>query len=89
MPMAISSPRFTFRKSWRKQPGGLLLHVDLALKVHAVAHLHELVGVARVAVFAGEFASAIGIDRPGKRHARAEVQRFSSDRAGSVKYSIR
>ena len=47
-----------------QEPRGLLLDVDLALEVEAVAHFHELMGVARVAVFAGEFAAAIGIDRP-------------------------
>ena len=52
-----------------QQPRGLLLDVDLALEVDAVAHLHELVRVARIAVFAGELAAAIRIDRPGKRHA--------------------
>ena len=54
-----------------QQPGSLLLDVDLALEVRAVTHLHKFVGVARIAVFAGEFAAAVGIDSPGKRHADA------------------
>ena len=52
-----------------QQLRGLLLDVDLPLEVGAVAHLHELVGVARVAIFAGELASAIGIDGPSEGHA--------------------
>ena len=46
--------------------GGLLLDENLALEVDAVAEFHELVGVARIAVFAGEFAPAIRINSPGK-----------------------
>src|SRR5579872_5740340 len=48
----------------------MLLHVDLALKVHSVAQLHKLMGVAGVAVFAGELATAVGVDGPGEGHAR-------------------
>src|SRR5271169_1533042 len=51
-----------------QQPRRLLLHVDLALKVHAVAQLHKLVSVARVAILARELAAAIGIDCPLERH---------------------
>src|ERR1700686_5434766 len=47
----------------------MLLDVDLALKVQAVPHFHELVCVARVAVLAGELASPIRVDLPGKGHA--------------------
>src|SRR5437016_14456429 len=53
-----------------QQVRGVLLDVDLALEIHAVAHFHELMRIARVAVLAGELAAAIGVDRPGKRHAR-------------------
>ena len=51
-----------------EQSGGVLLHVDLLLELHAVAHFHEFVGVAGIAVTASELAAAVGIDRPGKRH---------------------
>ncbi len=49
-----------------QQFGGVLLDVDFLFELHAVAHLHELVGVARVAVLAAELAAAIGIDGPGE-----------------------
>src|SRR5215831_10101192 len=45
----------------------MLLDEDLLLKIDAIAHLHKLVGVARVAVLAGKLASAIRIDRPRER----------------------
>ena len=51
-----------------EQSGGVLLDVDFLLELHAIAHFHELVGVAGVAVAASEFAAAVGIDGPGKRH---------------------
>ena len=35
------------------------------------AHFHEFMGVAGVAVFAGKFAAAIGVDCPLKRHSAA------------------
>ncbi len=54
-----------------QQVGGMLLDVDLLLEIHAVAHFHELVGVAGVAVFAGKLAAAIGIDGPLEGHAHA------------------
>src|SRR5689334_3549721 len=47
----------------------MLFDVDLAFEVCGV-HFHELMGVARVAVFTGKFAAAIRIDHPGKGHAR-------------------
>jgi len=49
-----------------QQVGGVQLDEDLALEVE-VGHLHELVGVTRVAVFAGEFAAAVRVDGPGER----------------------
>src|SRR5664279_3274802 len=48
----------------KQQTAWLLLNVDLALEIEAIAHFHELVGVARIAVFAGELAAAVGIDGP-------------------------
>ena len=60
--------RLHFVQLLSQQPRGLLLHVDLALEVEPVVHLHELVRVARIAVFAGELAAAIRIDRPRERH---------------------
>jgi hypothetical protein len=47
----------------------MLFDVNLALEVDAVAHLHEFVRVAGVAIFAGKLAAAIRIDGPLKRHA--------------------
>src|SRR5205085_7910076 len=44
--------------------------INLALKIQAVAHLHELVGIARVTILARKLAPPIWIDGPGKRHAR-------------------
>src|SRR5262249_30419636 len=58
-----------------QEPGAVLLDVNLALKIQAVAQLHELVGVARVAVFAGKLASPVGIDHPGEGHARGVAAR--------------
>ena len=51
-----------------EQPGSMLLDVNLLLELHAIAHLHELVRVAGIAVAASELAAAIRIDRPGERH---------------------
>jgi len=58
----------------------VLLDEDLLLERVAIAHLHELVGVARIAVLAGKFAAAIGIDRPRERQAVAGGA-FGEDRA--------
>jgi len=49
-----------------KKVGGVLLDEDLVLEI-LVGHLHELVGVASVTIFAGKLTSAVGIDRPGER----------------------
>src|SRR5690349_16910813 len=49
----------------------MLFHEDLLLEVDTVAHFHEFVGVARVAVLASELATSIRIDRPGEGHASA------------------
>jgi len=46
----------------------VLFDVDFLLELQAIAHFHELVGVAGVTVLAGEFAAAIGIDGPGEGH---------------------
>ena len=43
------------------------LRVDLVFEIEGV-HFHELVGVAGVAVFASEFATAIGVDGPLEGH---------------------
>ncbi len=50
--------------------GDVLLGVNLTLEFQAIAQLHELVRVARVAILTGKLAAAVGIDRPGERHAR-------------------
>jgi hypothetical protein len=44
----------------------LLLNENLSLEIHPIPQLHELMGVARIAVFTGKFATAIRIDRPVK-----------------------
>ena len=60
--------RFYFAYLLPQKFSRVLLGIDLLLKVDAVTHLHELVGVARVTIFAGELASSVGIHRPGERH---------------------
>src|SRR5580692_7370776 len=45
-----------------EQVPGVLLDEDFLFEVDAVAHFHELVGVACIAVFAVELASALGVD---------------------------
>src|SRR5690242_14816539 len=59
---------FYFAQFMAQQVRRVLLDVNFLLELHAVAHLHELVGVAGVAVAAAELASAIGIDGPGEGH---------------------
>ena len=49
----------------------MLLDEDLLLEVHAIAHFHEFVGIAGIAILAGKFAAAVRIDRPFKGHADA------------------
>ncbi|PYX24820.1 MAG: hypothetical protein DMG82_07190 [Acidobacteria bacterium] len=44
----------------------MLFDENLALEIK-IRHLHELVRVTRITVFAGKFASAVGIDGPGER----------------------
>ena len=41
---------------------GMLLDVDLLLELRAVAHFHEFMGVAGIAVAAAEFAAAVRVD---------------------------
>ena len=53
-----------------QQPCAMFLNVDFALKFQSVAHFHELVRIARIAIFAGELAAAVRIDLPGEGHAR-------------------
>src|SRR5579862_4716239 len=77
--------RFYLPEFLSKQISRVLLDEDLLLKLDAVAHFHELVRVARIAVFAGEFASAVGIDRPSKRHADAGAAvEEGTDREGEI-----
>ena len=52
----------------RQQSRSILLDKNLALELAAI-NLHVLMGVARVTVFAGKFAAAVGIYRPFKGHA--------------------
>src|SRR5271167_5049705 len=63
----------------------MLLDENLLLEVGAVAHFHELMGVAGIAVLAGELASAVGIDGPSEGHADtgAAVEQ-GTDREGEV-----
>src|SRR5436305_15117389 len=49
-----------------QQPGGFFLHKDLVLELGGITDLHELVGVARIAVLTGELAAAVRIDSPGE-----------------------
>jgi len=64
-------PRLDVVKLLPQQVGGMLLDENLLLEIDAVAHFHEFMGIARVTVLAGELASAVGVDRPRKRHAYA------------------
>ena len=50
-----------------QQFGSVLLDIDLLLELRAVAHFHELMRVAGIAIFAGELTAAIGIDGPDER----------------------
>ena len=52
----------------REQDGGVFLHEDFLFEGQAV-QFHKFVGITGVAVFAGEFAAAIGIDGPIERDA--------------------
>ena len=52
-----------------QQIRSVLLDIDFLLELRAVAHFHELVRVAGIAVFAGELTAAVGIDGPGERAA--------------------
>ena len=45
-----------------------MFDVDLLLELGAVAHFHEFMGVAGIAVAATEFAASVRIDAPGERH---------------------
>src|ERR1700686_3089690 len=56
-----------------QQVRGMLLNEDFLFEVDAVSQLHKFVRVAGIAVFAGELAPAIRIDRPGERHARTSA----------------
>src|ERR1700733_10927636 len=63
----------------------MLLDENFLFKVDAISQLHKVVGVARIAVFAGELAPTIRIDRPGKRHARASTAiEQGPDRQGEI-----
>src|ERR1041384_1475090 len=69
-------PGFDLPKLLAQQISRVLLGKNLLLKFDAIPHLHELVRVARIAILAGEFATPIRIDGPGKWHeaATAAVQ---------------
>jgi hypothetical protein len=47
----------------------VLFDKDFLLEGDSVAHFHEFMGIARVAVLAGKFAAPVRIDCPGKGHA--------------------
>ena len=53
-----------------EQVGRVFFDIDFPLKIYAVPHFHELVGVTGVAILAGEFASPIWINSPGEWHSR-------------------
>ena len=62
-----SSLRLMRRSSCRSRWPRRALGVDLVLEIGRV-QFHEFVGVARVAVFAAEFAAAVRVDGPLERH---------------------
>src|ERR1035438_2385882 len=53
-----------------QQVGGGRFSVDPVFEILR-RHFHEFVGIARIAILAGEFAAAIRVDGPLKRHPRA------------------
>jgi hypothetical protein len=53
----------------------MLFDEDLALEIHAIAQLHEFVGVAGITVFAAELAAAIRIDHPCEWHTPGDATR--------------
>ena len=61
----------------------VLFDVDLLLELGAVAHFHEFMGVAGIAVAATEFAASVRIDGPGEWHSastgRAVQQGFREE----------
>src|ERR1700730_9685607 len=59
----IDLPQFAFYDF-----GGRGFRVNPVFEFRGV-FFHELVRIPRIAVFAAEFASAIGVNRPAKRHA--------------------
>ena len=73
-PFAAQSLRALLRRLGVQIPAQQLRYVgfgiDLLFELAAVVQAHELVSIAGVAVTAAEFAAAIGIDRPLKRHTR-------------------
>src|SRR5581483_8427884 len=72
-----------------QQPRRLLLDVNLALEVDAIAHLHELVRVARITIFAAELAASVGVDGPRERHARGSAAiEQRARRKGEVLYQV-
>jgi len=72
VPIAIASvPIERARKRARQDLGCHPLDENLALEIHRVAQLEEVVCVARVAVHTSELAAAVRVDSPSKRHARA------------------
>src|SRR5207253_7241804 len=77
---------FYFFQVPTQHPCGVLFNINLALEIHSVAQLHKLVGIPRVAVFAGKLTPAIRLIVQVKGM-RATVQRLSKERAGRVKYS--
>jgi len=74
-----------FLKFLVEQPCGLLFDIDFLLEGEGIAQLHKFVGVARVTVFAGEFASTVGVDGPlegvaaNRCHAAEERTRGESE----------
>ena len=56
-----------------QEPRGLILDEYFVLELIGIADLHELVRVARIAVLAGELATAIGIDSPRERKIATRV----------------
>ena len=75
VPMAMASPGGEARNSCLERRAIEMFDEDLALKRFRIVQLHELVGVARIAILAAEFAAAVGIDHPAEGHARTIAAR--------------
>src|SRR6476620_10426585 len=65
--------RLDFAQFLPEQVSRVLLGVDLLFELNPVAHLHKLMRITRITIFAGKLAPAVRIYCPGKRHTPARA----------------